>query len=200
MEADVQLRPAGGHAIAERVKPLGLGWPNLVSASRVALVPGLVALILAQTRTASYVAAAVFVLGAFTDGLDGYLARRHEMTTATGIWLDPLSDKIFVAAPIVTMTALGDFPPWAAVIIIAREVAVSLLRAYLGSRRTSMPASTIAKLKTAAQLLAIAMYLLPLSPALHGLRLAVLIVAVALTVLSGLDYFARMRPAPEPGS
>ncbi len=177
------------------MKPLGVGWPNIVSVVRVVLVPLLVWLILLETRTASYVAAAVFVLGAFTDGLDGYLARRHAMVTATGIWLDPLTDKVFVAAPIVTMTAIGAFPPWAAIVIIAREVAVSVFRAYLGSKHTSMPASVIAKAKTAAQLLAIALYLLPLGSALNALRVAVLVVAVALTVWSGADYFVRVRPS-----
>ncbi len=194
MEEDLQLRAERWNPIADRVKPLGLGWPNIVSALRVLLVPLLVWLIVLETPTASYVAAAVFVVGAFSDGLDGYLARRHSMTTATGIWLDPLSDKIFVGAPIVAMTLIGSFPSWAAIVIIAREVAVSVFRAWLGSRKTSMPASNIAKMKTAMQLFAIALYLLPID-GVSALRLAVLIVAVALTVYSGLDYFVRMRPS-----
>ncbi len=181
------------------MKPLGLGWPNIVSVVRVLLTPLLVWLILLETETASFIAAVVFVVGAFTDALDGYLARRHAMVTTTGIWLDPLSDKVFVGVPIVAMTAIGTFPVWAAAIIIAREVAVSLLRAYLGSRGTSMPASIVAKMKTATQLLAIALYLLPLGEGLDWLRLAVLIVAVALTVYSGVEYFVRMRPV-EAGS
>lgn len=176
------------------MKPLGLGWPNIVSAVRVLLVPLLVWLIVLETPTASYVAAAVFVVGAFSDGLDGYLARRHSMTTATGIWLDPLSDKIFVGAPIVAMTLIGGFPLWAAIVIIARETAVSVFRAWLGSRKTSMPASTVAKTKTATQLLAIGLYLLPVD-GVAAIRLTVLIIAVALTVYSGLDYFVRMRPS-----
>jgi CDP-diacylglycerol---glycerol-3-phosphate 3-phosphatidyltransferase len=194
VEEDLQLRAERGNSIADRVKPLGLGWPNIVSALRVLLVPLLVWLIVLETPTASYVAAAVFVVGAFSDGLDGYLARRHSMTTATGIWLDPLSDKIFVGAPIVAMTLIGGFPLWAAIVIIAREAAVSVFRAWLGSRKTSMPASNIAKMKTATQLFAIALYLLPVD-GVAAVRLAVLIVAVALTVYSGLDYFVRMRPS-----
>lgn len=176
------------------MKPLGLGWPNIVSVLRVLLSPLLVWLILRENDTASYVAAAVFTIGAFTDGLDGYLARRHGMVTTTGIWLDPLSDKIFVGVPIVTMAATGTFPVWAVVVILAREVAVSVLRAYLRSKRTSMPASIVAKTKTAAQLLAIALYLLPLGADLDWLRMTVLLAAVALTVYSGIDYFVRMRP------
>jgi CDP-diacylglycerol--glycerol-3-phosphate 3-phosphatidyltransferase len=178
------------------VKPLGLGWPNIVSVGRVLLTPLLVWLILLRTETASYVAAAVFVAGAFSDALDGYLARRHKMVTSTGIWLDPLSDKLFVAVPIVTMAAIGTFPWWAALVIIAREVAVTALRAWLGSRHTPMPASVVAKMKTASQLLAIALYLLPEDAGLHWLAFPVLLVAVTLTVYSGVDYFVRMRPAP----
>lgn len=181
--------------IGQGIKPLGLGWPNIVSISRALLTPLLVWLILRETRSASYVAAAVFVLGAASDGLDGYLARRHRTVTSMGIWLDPLSDKVFVTVPMVTMSAIGVFPWWATAIIVAREAAVAALRAYLGSRKTSMPASIAAKAKTATQLLAIAMYLLPHPDGTRGARFAVLLVAVALTVYSGLDYFVRMRPA-----
>ncbi len=195
MGEDVQLRE--GVAIADRLKPLGIGWPNIVSVSRVLLTPVLVWLILGKTPTASYVAAAVFVLGAFTDALDGYLARRHDSVTATGIWLDPLTDKIFVAVPMITMTAIGVFPLWATLVIVAREIAVAVWRSYLGSRHTPMPASIVAKAKTATQLLAIALYLLPHTARASGVRLAVLIVAVALTIYSGLDYFVRIRPARE---
>jgi CDP-diacylglycerol---glycerol-3-phosphate 3-phosphatidyltransferase len=175
------------------VKPLGLGWPNVVSIIRAMLVPAVVLLILAEERTAMYLAALLFVVGALTDGLDGYLARRHGMTTRTGQWLDPLSDKLFVSAPIVTLTLLDRFPLWAAVVIIAREIAVSALRAYLGSRRASMPASNVAKWKTASQVAAVTLYLLPLTGVLVQVRFAVLWMAVALTIYSGLDYFLRAR-------
>ena len=142
------------------------------------------------------IAAAVFVVAAATDGLDGYLARRYATTTATGQWLDPLADKILVAAPVVTLTALGRFPLWAAVVIVARELGVSLLRAWLGNRGRSMPASGWGKAKTAAQMAAVLLYLLPLGPGAGGLRLWVLLVAVALTVWSGLDYAVKAaRPA-----
>jgi CDP-diacylglycerol--glycerol-3-phosphate 3-phosphatidyltransferase len=116
------------------VKPLGLGWPNLVSILRAALVPVIVVLILAEERAAMDLAAVLFVAGALTDGLDGYLARRHGMTTTMGQWLDPLSDKLFVSAPMVTLTLLGRFPVWAAVVILAREIAVSGLRSRSGRR------------------------------------------------------------------
>jgi CDP-diacylglycerol---glycerol-3-phosphate 3-phosphatidyltransferase len=175
------------------VKPLGLGWPNVISVLRALLVPIVVLLILADTRAASIAAALVFGLGAASDGLDGYLARRHSMTTSTGAWLDPLSDKLLVSAPIVVLAARGDFPVWAAAIIVGREVAVSVLRAYLGSQSTSMPASWLGKLKTVSQIAVVVLYLLPLGAWADGLRLGVLVASVALTLVSGVDYFVSTR-------
>jgi CDP-diacylglycerol--glycerol-3-phosphate 3-phosphatidyltransferase len=162
-------------------------------------VPVLVALILIDTRASSYAAAAVFVAGGLSDGLDGWLARRHEgaMTTRTGMWLDPLSDKLFVSAAVIALVIVDRFPLWAAVVIIVREVAVTVLRAVRGTKGTAMPASGLAKAKTASQLLAVTLYLLPLGPSADGIKLAALIVAVAFTVVSGVAYFVRIGgPAP----
>jgi CDP-diacylglycerol---glycerol-3-phosphate 3-phosphatidyltransferase len=159
----------------------------------VLLVPFLVVLILTRERSASYLAAAIFVVGAATDGLDGYLARRYDSTSRTGIWLDPLADKILVVAPVLTLAALGEFPVWAAAILVARELAVSLLRAVLGLRGKSLPASRTAKAKTTLQLLAITLYILPLGEGWKGLRLAVLIVALVFTVYTGAHYAVQAR-------
>ncbi len=178
---------------ASRPSPLGLGWPNLLSAFRVLLVPVLVALLLTRARAADWAAAGVFVLGALTDGLDGYLARRWDGSTRTGQWLDPLADKLLVGAPILTLTALGRFPVWAAVVIVGREVLVTGLRSFLGTRGKAMPASRAAKVKTMLQLAAITMYVLPLSSAFDGTKLAVLIAAAVMTVGTGADYLVRAR-------
>jgi CDP-diacylglycerol--glycerol-3-phosphate 3-phosphatidyltransferase len=147
-------------------------------------------LVLSGSDTAAVIAASVFVFGALTDGLDGYLARRYAGATRVGQWLDPLADKILVTAPVIAMTATGEFPAWAAVVIVLREFAVLLLRAWLGTRGVSMPASPWGKVKTAVQMLLVPLYLLPLEGA-EGLRLAVLWIAVVLTVWSGLDYFLK---------
>jgi CDP-diacylglycerol--glycerol-3-phosphate 3-phosphatidyltransferase len=160
-----------------------------VSVFRILLVPIVVWLILADGDAAHYWAAGLFVIAASTDALDGYLARRHAMTTRTGAWLDPLSDKLLVGAPIVVLAAQGDFPWWAAVIIVGREIAVSLLRVYLGSRRASMPASVTGKVKAVLQMTAITLYLLPGVP--EGVRLTVLVIAVVFTVWSGVEYFMK---------
>ncbi len=142
-------------------------------------------------EVAAWAAAALFVFGAATDGLDGYLARRYDSATPLGQWLDPLSDKILVTTPIVAMTAVGSFPLWAALVIVAREFAVSLLRAWLGSRGVGMPASMWGKVKTAVQMVLVPLYLVPLGPGADGFKTVALVVAVILTVWSGLDYFLR---------
>ena len=149
-----------------------------------------------RSDTAAVIAAVVFVFGALTDGLDGYLARRYSGATRIGQWLDPLADKILVTAPIVAMTAIGTFPAWATAIIVLREFAVSLLRAWLGSRGIGMPASPWGKLKTAVQMVLVPLYLLPMD-GVDTVRFVVLWLAVALTLWSGLDYFVRAaRRAP----
>jgi CDP-diacylglycerol--glycerol-3-phosphate 3-phosphatidyltransferase len=171
------------------VRPLGLGWPNVISIVRILLAPVLVVLVLPGSDGAAAVAAAVFVFGALTDGLDGYLARRYAGTTALGQWLDPLADKILVTAPVVALAATGRFPVWAVAVIVLREFAVSALRGWLGTRGVSMPASPWGKAKTAVQMVLVPLYLLPLGADADPWRLAILWVAVVLTVWSGLDYF-----------
>ncbi len=173
----------------------------MISAGRIFLVPVIVGLLAAGTTASRIAAAGVFVAGAATDGLDGYLARRWNTSTRTGQWLDPLADKALVAAPIVTLVAQGAFPLWAAVLILGRELAIAALRVFLGSRGRSMPASLPAKVKTVLQLVAITLYVLPLGPAAGGLRFAALLAAVAFTVATGLQYlaaaFGPVAKAPE---
>jgi len=157
------------------------------------LVPVLVVLVLIDTRAASYAAAAVFVAGGLSDGLDGYLARRHGMTTRMGMWLDPLSDKLLVSGAVISLVIVDRFPLWAAVIIVVREIAVTVLRSVKGTQGESMPASGLGKAKTASQLVAVTLYLLPLGSWADGLKLVLLIVAVVFTVASGIDYFVPLR-------
>jgi CDP-diacylglycerol--glycerol-3-phosphate 3-phosphatidyltransferase len=181
---------------AERVRPqpLGLGWPNLISAVRIVLIPVIVALALRETDAASWAAVVLYVLGGFSDGLDGYLARRHDMKTATGAWLDPLSDKIFVVVPAVALASAGEFPWWAALVFAIREIAVTLLRWWLDRHGgVTMPASFPAKAKTVVQLVAVGLAMAPLGDGAADLELAVTSMAVALTVYTGAEYFLTTR-------
>jgi CDP-diacylglycerol---glycerol-3-phosphate 3-phosphatidyltransferase len=149
--------------------------------------------VLSGGKAAAYVGAAVFVVGAATDRLDGYLARRFASATRTGAWLDPLADKLFVLAPVVALTAVDRFPLWATIVFVVREVSVSLLRAWLGAHGRSMPATPLGQWKTAVQMAAILLFLLPLDATFDAAKLAVLVAAVGLTVWSGLDYWGRIR-------
>ncbi len=158
---------------------------------RILLAPVLAVLVLSRSNAAAALAAALFVFGAFTDGLDGYLARRYSGASAIGQWLDPLADKILVTAPIVAMSAIGTFPWWATAVIVTRELAVSLLRSRLGSRGVAMPASRWGKVKTAVQMVLVPLYLLPLGDEAAAAKRVILALAVALTIWSGVDYFVR---------
>jgi CDP-diacylglycerol--glycerol-3-phosphate 3-phosphatidyltransferase len=178
----------------DRHDPFGFGWPNVVSVVRIALIPVIAWLIALNTTGARWAAAVIFAIGAASDFLDGYLARRHEMTTATGAWLDPLSDKLFVAVPAIVLSVRGEFPWWATIVIVTRELAVTWLRWRLDrSGGVSMPASKVAKTKTVTQLLAIGMTIAPLPEGWDQVVLAVTIVAVVLTLYSGVEYFLTTR-------
>ncbi len=179
---------------APRHDPFGFGWPNVISVVRILLIPAFVLLIVRDTDAALWLAAAIFTIGAASDFLDGYLARRHQMKTATGAWLDPLSDKLFVAIPAIVLSIRGAFPWWATAVIVAREVAVTWLRWRLDQGGgVSMPASRVAKLKTASQLVAIGLSIAPLGEAWDAAVLVVTVVAVALTLYSGWEYFVTGR-------
>ena len=182
--------------MSERVRhdPFGFGWPNVVSVVRIALIPVIAWLIVRDTAQAAWTATVIFTVGAASDFLDGYLARRHSMTTATGAWLDPLSDKLFVAVPAIVLSLRGEFPWWATAVIVARELAVTWLRWRLDQGDgVSMPASKVAKTKSVMQLFAVGMTIAPLSSAWDPVVLAVTIVAVVLTLYSGIEYFFTTR-------
>jgi CDP-diacylglycerol---glycerol-3-phosphate 3-phosphatidyltransferase len=181
------------------VRPLGLGWPNVLSIGRILLIPIVVLLLELGREEARWLAVVVFVVGALSDLVDGYLARRHEMTTSVGAWLDPLSDKLFVIVPALALASRAEFPWWAAAVIVLREVAVSLLRWRLDRRGVSMPASRAGKAKTLSQVCAVGLSIAPLAPALDPIVLAVVIVAVTLTVVSGLEYLFTERHRVETG-
>ena len=185
--------------IAERVRPLGLGWPNVLSIGRIVLIPVVVILLGSEDPQTRWAATVVFAVGAFSDLLDGYLARRHAMTTPVGAWLDPLSDKLFVIVPAVVLSINAEFPWWATALIVLREVAVSLLRWRLDQRGVSMPASRMGKAKTFSQVSAVGLTIAPLPSDLDPFVSAVIVVAVALTVLSGIEYLFTQRHRVETG-
>jgi CDP-diacylglycerol---glycerol-3-phosphate 3-phosphatidyltransferase len=166
-------------------------WPNALTLLRILLIPPVVVLTVRDTAASSWFAFVAFGVAALTDGIDGYVARRMELVSSAGQFLDPIADKMLVTAAMIALVVVERFPAWAAAVIVVREVAVSALR-YVASRRgRGFPASLAGKAKTGAQLVAVLMYILPLGSAWSPLKHTFLGLAVGLTVWSGLDYFRR---------
>jgi CDP-diacylglycerol---glycerol-3-phosphate 3-phosphatidyltransferase len=180
-----------------RFGPSALLTPaNFVTALRFALTIPLLQVI--ATDGVSWRATVGWIILASTDGLDGWLARR-DGTTRSGAFLDPLADKFLAIGGLASLAA-NDVFPWVAVVLITvREVGVSLYRAAAGRRGVSMPARNLGKTKTVFQLIAVGWALCPSTADYSGLGLSILWVAVALTVVSGLDVvLAVQRPSAPP--
>jgi CDP-diacylglycerol--glycerol-3-phosphate 3-phosphatidyltransferase len=169
-----------------------LNVPNALTLLRILLVPVLVVALLDATPEAQWVAAAVFALAAFTDGLDGYLARTRRSETNFGKVMDPIADKLLVAAALISLVSLERLAPWVAMVIIAREFAVSGLRIAAGAQGVVIPASRLGKLKTVTQIVAI-LALIAAHDTGDWWVQALLYVAVATTLASGADYFLNFR-------
>jgi len=171
-----------------------LPGPGLVNAAnaltvlRLALVPVFVACLLAGGTGWRVAAFVVFGVASVTDLLDGRLARSRGLITDFGKIADPIADKALTGAALVTLSALGELAWWVTVVILAREISVTLLRFWV-IRHGVIAASRGGKLKTLLQVVAIALYVLPGPPAL--LREVVMAAAVAVTVVTGIDYGVR---------
>jgi CDP-diacylglycerol--glycerol-3-phosphate 3-phosphatidyltransferase len=171
------------------VFPLNL--PNALTMLRILAVPVVVVALLDETPNGDTLAAIVFALAAFTDGLDGYLARSRDAITTFGKLVDPLADKLLITAALVSLVSLGRCPAWVAMVIIAREFAVTTLRAVAAERGVVIQASWLGKVKTALQIAAV-FGLIAADPSPLGVDLLVY-AAVAMTVISGVDYFFGFR-------
>jgi CDP-diacylglycerol--glycerol-3-phosphate 3-phosphatidyltransferase len=169
-----------------------LNVPNALTVVRILLVPVLVAVLLQATPGGSWVAAGVFALAAVTDTLDGYLARSRRSVTTFGKVMDPIADKLLVAAALITLVSLDRVEPWVAMVIIAREFAVSGLRVAAGVQGVVIPASRLGKAKTIAQVAAI-LALIAAHDAGDAWVQVMVYVAVAITLASGADYFLNFR-------
>jgi CDP-diacylglycerol---glycerol-3-phosphate 3-phosphatidyltransferase len=168
-----------------------LNAPNLLTVLRIVAVPVVVVALLDETPEGDVIAAIVFALAALTDGLDGYIARRRSEVTTFGKLMDPIADKLLVTAALVSLVSLDRLAAWVAMVIIAREFAVTGLRAVAAERGAVISASWLGKLKTALQVLAI-FALIAFEPTPLWVDLTVY-AAVAVTVISGLDYFFGLR-------
>jgi CDP-diacylglycerol--glycerol-3-phosphate 3-phosphatidyltransferase len=171
------------------VFPLNL--PNFLTLLRILAVPVVVVALLGESPNGDELAAAVFALAALTDGLDGYFARSRDTVTTFGKLMDPLADKLLITAALVSLVSLHRLQAWVAMVIIAREIAVTGLRAIAAERGVVIAASWMGKVKTVLQIAAV-FALIAANPAPAWVDVLVYL-AVAVTVLSGADYFLGLR-------
>jgi len=170
--------------------PRLVNLPNGLTMLRLVLVPVFVAFLVAGGTGSRIVAFFVFGFASITDFLDGQMARRSGMITDFGKIADPIADKALTGSALITLSALGDLPWWVTVVILVREVGVTLLRFWV-IRYGVIAASRGGKAKTVLQALAIGLYILPVDGALGTVRWWVMAAAVVLTVLTGIDYVYR---------
>jgi CDP-diacylglycerol--glycerol-3-phosphate 3-phosphatidyltransferase len=169
--------------------------PNLLTLVRLLLVPVLGYLLLADggaNATLRWAATAVFVLAAVTDLVDGEIARRTRTVTTLGKIADPIADKALTGVALIGLSLLGDLPWWVTIVILGRELAVTVLR-FVVIRHGVIPASRGGKAKTVAQVIAIALYLAPLAAWADPIKVIAMGIAVVLTLVTGVDYAARAR-------
>ena len=178
---------------------MNLTLPNILTLMRVAVIPLFVGLFFLESATGQWLAFGIFVLAAITDFLDGYLARTMGQLSAFGRFLDPIADKLLVAAALLMMVGFGQISGIAiipALIILCREILVSGLREYLAGVAVGLPVSRLAKWKTTVQMIAIPLLIVgdaahPAIPAEIPIRLigeGALWLAALITLITGYDY------------
>jgi len=182
-----------------------LNLANAITIARILLIPVFLVLLLGGLPEpyGDIAAAAVFILAAATDKLDGYVARRNEQITTLGQFLDPLADKLLIAAALIALVSQGRVAAWVAMLIIGREIAVSVLRIVGVSQGVSIPADKYGKLKTVLQIVYVVYILVPtdkIATLIHvSTDVATVIqwilagVVVIVTLASGVRYFLNAR-------
>lgn len=180
-----------------------MNLPNILTMIRIIMIPiFMVVLLLKVPGGKTYfpyqesVAAIIFILAAATDGLDGYVARKLRQVTTLGKFLDPLADKLLVSAALISLVELKMVSAWIVWVILAREFAVTGIRAIAAADGVVISASRLGKIKTLAQVVAISALILrdwPLSIFNIHIGLPMMYIALLLTVISGADYIIKAR-------
>ena len=175
-----------------------LNIPNVLTVARLFMVPvfGYLALAIEQTNSVQWMSAAVFLIAALTDLIDGVWARRYGLVTNFGKIADPIADKALIGTALVALSIQGDIAWWVTGIIIFREVAITVLRFWV-IKHGVIPASRGGKVKTVSQIVAIVAFLIPLGGWVDTVAQMSLGVALALTVTTGLDYVLKARILPQ---
>jgi CDP-diacylglycerol---glycerol-3-phosphate 3-phosphatidyltransferase len=169
-----------------------LNVPNFLTLLRILLVPAVVVALGTEAKGGSEIAAAVFVVAALTDGLDGYIARSRQSITTFGKVMDPVADKLLIAAALLALVSMDRVAGWIAMVVIAREFAVSGLRIAAGQHGVVIPASALGKLKTMVQTITVLALILARDND-AALAQGLVYAMVFVTVISGVHYFLDFR-------
>lgn len=168
-----------------------MNTPNKLTILRMILVPFFLVSFYIEIKNSDsslIISTIIFAVASITDFFDGYLARKYNLVTDFGKFMDPLADKILVAAAMICLVGASRMPAWMAVLIISREYAISILRAIAAASGKVIAASSGGKIKTVTQIAAIIMLLLNIPFAMY-----VMIVAVVATFYSGVEYIYKNR-------
>ncbi len=168
--------------------------PNIITMGRIGFIPVLFFLLMDPGLTWSLVIAFCFVAAALTDLLDGYLARKYEIVTKMGQFLDPIADKLIVNTAMILMIPIGRIPAWAVAITIIRDIAVDGMRSIASGEGLVIDASSLGKKKTLCQTVAVTALIIHypfLGIDAHAVGMVILYIALFFTVYSGLDYFIK---------
>lgn len=176
---------------------------NKLTILRMLLVPVFMVLMLVDLPVTEIIALAVFIIASITDSIDGYIARNYNQITDFGKFMDPLADKLLVTAAIIIFVSWNQMPAWAAMIILAREFAVTGLRMVAASSGTVIAAAKSGKIKTFSSIVAICIMLTPLRDVtvlVEGFTINSICILVMLitTVWSGVEYFVKNYKALDP--
>lgn len=195
-----KVRPAASSDAEDRTRwriPVNLA--NGLTIFRILLIPVFMVFMLGLDIIPAWlsasIAAGIFVIAALTDTLDGYFARSRNAVTVLGQFLDPLADKLLISAALISLLSLGRISAWIAMMIIAREFAVTGLRLVAAAERVVIPASPLGKIKTVSQVIAVIALILPQRGYILDRPLSwyLIYIAALLTVISGIDYFLKAR-------
>jgi CDP-diacylglycerol--glycerol-3-phosphate 3-phosphatidyltransferase len=168
--------------------------PNTITLIRISVVPFLFILLTEPGEFWSLILAILFAVASITDMLDGYLARKYNMITTMGKFLDPLADKIIVNAAMILMIPIGRIPAWIVAITIIRDLIVDGIRSISSSEGLYVQASPLGKQKTIAQLFAVTALMIHypfFGINSHLVGMTILYIALLLTLYSGADYFIK---------
>jgi CDP-diacylglycerol--glycerol-3-phosphate 3-phosphatidyltransferase len=175
-----------------------LSLPNLITFGRILAIPAVLAIMQSDSRRNAFIAAMIFALASATDALDGYLARRFNMTSVLGKILDPLADKLLVLGTLIMLLHLGRVSAWIVFILLARDIIINGLRTIAIGEGLVIAARDLGKQKTAFQMVGVWALLVhyaytvePLSEAVdfHRIGTFLLYISVVLSVASAIDYF-----------